>query len=227
MNRTWQMVVPYIWPKWNLEQFLESLGDEVEIPTLIIDNSPESDTKSMKIDPRIEVELHPENLGVAASWNKGLERGAEQTIVCSASMRFKYGFRHVLKLADREVTQWGCQWPGDDIAWHFRAVGRAMANVNGTFDENFYPIYMEDCDYGMRYTALGWCPEQGVVSAHASGLYAVGCAVAVKHRLIDSDPNGHKVLAYYIEKWGGRPGEEKFKHPFNDPTKHVSWWERR
>ena len=33
-----------------------------------------------------------------------------------------------------------------------------------------------------------------------------------------------KNKAYYVKKWGGMPGEEKFSTPFNDPNLTLKDW---
>jgi GT2 family glycosyltransferase len=90
----------------------------------------------------------------------------------------------------------------------------------GYFDEAFYPAYFEDNDYHyrMRLTGLKALCNQGNFYFHYGsrtkqhdtkfGEYIGTCYS------VNAD--------YYLQKWGGMQGEEKYKIPFNGfPPKNI------
>lgn len=87
----------------------------------------------------------------------------------------------------------------------------------GGFDENFFPAYFEDNDYGYRMKLRG-------KSFHVVSGGAVHTGSASLHCLSDAEQATFGVRfdtvlrAYYRKKWGGPPGEERFNSAFNgDP----------
>jgi GT2 family glycosyltransferase len=159
------------------------------------------------------------NLGVAASWNLGMRVTPTAPWWCIANSDLEFGEGDLERLADQVD-------PG--IAGLYFMLGmaafgltRATVNAVGYFDENFYPAYDEDLDYGRRADLLGLPRfETGFTGTH------VGSAT------IYSDPvlrihNGRTHSAndeYYAAKWGGhKEGGETFSTPFNKGG-HVGDW---
>ncbi len=92
----------------------------------------------------------------------------------------------------------------------------------GYFDENFRPIYFEDVDYGRR------CGLAGVQTLDVGTLDMTHLGRA-SHRAEPDRREANNARyarneAYYVRKWGGRPGRETFPVPFNDPgfTFHIA-----
>lgn len=88
--------------------------------------------------------------------------------------------------------------------------------LGGWFDESFYPAYFEDNDYHYRLTI--YVGEHAAVSTNKALCYhyesrtqyqSPGAPVVPPHR-------HHENRAYYINKWGGKPGEERFRAPFGN-----------
>jgi len=92
----------------------------------------------------------------------------------------------------------------------------------GSFDENFVPAYFEDNDYHYRTKLLD-------VNVYHLGDAPYITEESVTHKMTHgtlATPNkfnGNR--AYYVKKWGGVPGIEKFDHPYNDPNLTPSQWE--
>jgi GT2 family glycosyltransferase len=83
----------------------------------------------------------------------------------------------------------------------------------GWFDEKFYPAYFEDNDYHYRINMAGLKAYKsnqalffhfGSRTMQSSGYVKAVC-----------NENFWKNNDYFIEKWGGPPGKETFKTPFN------------
>ena len=127
----------------------------------------------------------------------------------------------------------------DDAIWHLCAWNffclhhRTIPRV-GWFDENFYPAYMEDCDYrwrchlagmhrymvptgeesspGKPYLTPGIPATPEVKVDHKGSLTVKSNAKYAKHSKVT---HGRMGRTYYKNKWGGMPNGEKFKIPFN------------
>ncbi len=87
----------------------------------------------------------------------------------------------------------------------------------GEFDEIFAPAYYEDNDYHYRMQLAGllaitYPPAMFFHYGSATQLEALG------HPLTESS-NQH---AQYIRKWGGDPGKEVYKNPFNKMTVSIT-----
>ena len=91
----------------------------------------------------------------------------------------------------------------------------AIVKRIGYFDQKFHPAYYEDCDYHRRI----------LLDSQAEIHYAIGCDFSHGHSCTiksydEEETNRHhasftKNKNYYIEKWGGDIGNEKYSAPFN------------
>lgn len=83
----------------------------------------------------------------------------------------------------------------------------------GYVDVNFYPMYFEDNDYARRGQLLGL--KMYKVST-AKYLHFVSATIREdKQRKALNQFYFEKNKDFYKQKWGGEPGAEKFKLPFN------------
>lgn len=97
----------------------------------------------------------------------------------------------------------------------------------GLFDENIYPCYFEDTDYVYRVNLAGSSP-QGVPDIEIGhGSDAIRGNVTT-HTNLDHKFKNEVTYSqnrdYYERKWGGVPGEEKYRTPFNIPGCPISYW---
>lgn len=91
----------------------------------------------------------------------------------------------------------------------------------GSFDECFVPAYFEDNDYHYRIKLLDY-------KAHAT----TGAPYYHFGSQTQNSAEGTVVPSYVFEKnrdyfktkWGGLPGEETFKHPFDDKRMSAREW---
>lgn len=96
-------------------------------------------------------------------------------------------------------------------------VNRECWEKVGEFDELFHPAYYEDNDYHYRIqlaglVAITYPPAMFFHWGSATQLEALG-------RPLTSSSNQH---ALYLQKWGGNPGKEVFKSPFNDESLPIT-----
>jgi len=121
----------------------------------------------------------------------------------------------------RDLPDLGPRWgTGPDYScW---AASRKLIDVIGPFDENFKPCYFEDNDshyriYGSGFQALSYAPyfHYGSQTVNGGGAISDQRSREISGGLFD------KNKAYYQDKWGGGPGHETFKVPF-DGKKSVA-----
>jgi len=84
----------------------------------------------------------------------------------------------------------------------------------GRFDQKFYPAYFEDNDFHYR---LKLKHERGVATSDAL-YYHYGSRTIKENVDVGEISDSYYIQnkQRYIEKWGGEPGKEKFKIPFNN-----------
>lgn len=169
------------------------------------------------------------NLGVAPSWNVGmiqLTSVADWCVFMGSDIALAPGDLAKLNAAAYRNPDAGrvCANHGYSLF----AVGGCARQRVGLFDENFRPAYLEDCDYDYRITLAG-LPKVEVPdcqAVHGHGTLTGSCTIHSDPVLRERNGITHgNNFEYYRRKWGGNNGEEKFKHPFDDPHKPVFWWE--
>lgn len=198
---TYQVVLPSIYQPFT-DACIKTMHPEFNANTLVIDNT-------------------LINLGVPGSWNKGIEmmkeRKCDWIIFLSASMRFNKGGMDLveqLETTDLVVAE------AEGHQFHLMSIRREVIEKVGLFDENFFPAYYEDTDYGQRIRnsfdhTLKWAKIK-------VDCYCVGNAHGINIAGVKMNPQ--KNIDYYVRKWGGMPGEQTYSHPFNNPNNSQSFW---
>lgn len=200
---TYQIVLPSIYAPFT-RACLGTLHPELKDNILVIDNT-------------------VNNIGVAASWNKGIERMKERNtdwiIFLSATMRF--GQPGGIDLIEQlKTTELMVAEPEMGHQWHLMSIRREVIERVGLFDENFYPAYYEDSDYGQRIRyAFDHTFKWAKIFIDVSSM---GNAHGITHGKVRMSPD--KNINYYIKKWGGLPGQQKYLFPFNNPNNPQSYW---
>jgi GT2 family glycosyltransferase len=95
-----------------------------------------------------------------------------------------------------------------------------MVSTVGLMDENFYPAYCEDNDhrYRMKLTGLNWdkfplkATHKVSSTLHSNRQFEERNQVTFRRN-----------IKYYIEKWGGDRGQERYLTPFNSGAP-VDYW---
>jgi len=151
------------------------------------------------------------NRGVAASWNaiirQGFEAGYRWIFIGSNDCFLDAGSlaKGIAVLDTDRVGIWHLH--EDNFNWFL--ISRETVERVGWFDEQFWPVYHEDCDYAWR------CHLAGVIRRHVPG------ANCEHHHggsnTIRAGFAGPSCREYYVRKWGGPPGSERFSMPFVDP----------
>lgn len=211
-------VLPSIWPEWTDACLASMTSPRLAAFTLLLDNT-------------------VENAGVAASWNVGaravLDSQADWLVIISAAVRFGApgGADFVEALEEAPAEAWALEagecprQRGIGFGWHLIGFRRSTFERVGLFDENFWPAYWEDCDFGhrIRCATPSWQPGPAPLWPKVEiDADLAGFAHGVKLAGIESQPR--RLAAYYSEKWGGPPAHEEFCTPFGDPALPLSWW---
>ena len=178
---------------------------------------------------------------LARAWNLGIReafnRGADYALVINLDLEFHPLFiENLISFAKREpqAIMWsGLRWPdqrtlssapldGDpynDIDTSCFLIDKRLFELVGEFDEQFEPAYHEDKDmlYRIKLAGLGVRTSPSVRFYHLDRITFKGAFMNKDLAFLDEnriylDQSG----GYYVRKWGGIPGEEKYKVPFGE-----------
>ena len=152
----------------------------------------------------------PHNVGVSGSWN----------LLCQTL--FAKGYTHVALLNDDiiwrktadEIEDYIDANPNDFYlglgTWCLFVIPLTTWENVGKFDEQFFPAYFEDNDYCLRMRLEG-------LKRDMSPFF--NPEVFRNSQTIAKDPslntNFDRNRNLFIEKWGGSPGQETYKSPYN------------
>lgn len=178
---------------------------------------------------KIDVDLidnSENNRGVPRSWNIGIDlmraRDADWLIVMSAALRFgNEGGRDFIRLLEAKPDHRVVSALGT-YGWHFIAFSRETIETAGRFDENFFPGYLEDIDYGIRMYRVKPDAPWG---AYPVDVKDAGMAHALKKGKIQVD--NEQIHSYFNHKWGRAPGGEwhEYNHrPFGHDEYPIAYW---
>jgi hypothetical protein len=111
----------------------------------------------------------------------------------------------------------GCRWGVGAPDYSCFAIGAEYVQRIGPFDESFDPCYFEDNDSHRRIRLAGYEAAQWTPYFH----HGSTTLTTDLERLATISGEGGafgRCRSYYIQKWGGGPGEETFREPFNGGT---------
>lgn len=150
------------------------------------------------------------NLGVAKSWNffceLAREEGLDAVVIANDDIILfddtVITMLNKLKECPRDFIAYN-----GDTAFSLFTLPLSVFNLVGKFDENFYPAYFEDNDYVMRMKlnniTMHYLESPGYYHQGSSTIRALSPSeLEVHHQVF------RKNQAYYVQKWGGLPGNE-------------------
>jgi hypothetical protein len=171
------------------------------------------------------------NHGVSHAWNCALKdnRDADVVIVCNDDIIFEPGCLQALVDGVKDYNDLvtavntrdfplpeNCNPNEPDYAC-FAVSPEDFLDTFGYFDENFTPAYFEDNDMAYRIKLAGGTQ----VKLATARMYHIGSQTQFKggppesEDRVVSHEQFRKNQAYYRLKWGGLPGHEQYKNPFN------------
>ncbi len=176
------------------------------------------------------------NIGVAASWNKIIEANiytdkseehphVPYFFICANDMCFNKGDLAKMYKAVEENHKDNTVICADGFSCF--CITKFGVETVGFFDENFYPAYLEDCDYHyrIRMSGLKSCGVPNMKPIHGDGLLTGSATIKSNPKFEKANTITHgRNHDYYKQKWGGAAGEEKFVTPFGSPDNSVAYW---
>jgi GT2 family glycosyltransferase len=236
------IVLPVInlWEKYT-KACLESIKTRYDYEIFLIDNaSADGTANGAKGLDKVNYIKNTERKSCAASWNQGIglaiEKGCDTFFVINNDVILHPEAINelVLRLEKGDVTmstcmdvRGDCGDPQDVIHFpisseleesehpNFSAFMMTLDcwNKVGKFDEEFKPAYFEDNDYHYRMKLLGL----KAITLPLAVFYHYGSRTQNEALNVPAVPSYafESNRAYYMNKWGGNPGEEVFKTPFN------------
>ncbi len=177
-----------------------------------------------------EIHRHPENIGCSGAMNIGLRKVLDENldyvIILSPSALFENSVQDFVDIIEeRERTERNYYYltvANLQTDLHAFAITKRCVEEVGLYDENFYPVYYDDTDYGYRMGLIGakktLVYPKRISQDLGGGLKHDARAFALYWA------NVNHIHDYYVRKWGGEAGQEVFKTPFNDPKMTVKDW---
>lgn len=175
----------------------------------IIDNGSQGLNKD---DDNVFISEPGNNIGVAASWNRlcqSIFNNHDYAIILNDDI--------VMDLRPVFINEILSVFPFHDDnvfilsekQWSVFVISKKVFTLVGLFDEEFYPAYFEDNDYNYRMKIAG---VEKVVLPQLNPIVYRRSMTSQKDQNINS--GFMKNREYYINKWGGLPGKERFVTPF-------------
>src|ERR1022692_3437383 len=168
------------------------------------------------------------NRGLAKSWNEGMLNaygsGADLVVIVNDDIYFSPG--DIGKIARRAMEHRGryiisCAGFHRRLNRQLPSHGYSCFAINpialeriGCFAENFFPCYCEDQDYAYRAGLAGLQEENccdTMISHGGSDTIYSSAELSAQNRVTQG-----RNMQYYLRKWGGLGGQERFRQPFGD-----------
>jgi GT2 family glycosyltransferase len=199
---------------------------------VVVDNGGKLRQESF-INPRHTVPVQllqpPSNLGVGPSWNllarEFLLTEEDLLLICGDDVTLHSDtIEKLVQVA--HVSQADFVIPDQSRATMPQAfscfmVRKSLFEKVGYFDERFWPAYFEDNDFHRRMKIAG--AVEAVAPCGYDHLNSGTLKAYSKQELDQHHVRFRACRDYYIEKWGGLPGEERFNEPFNGNQRKVSF----
>lgn len=231
-----------------LEKTMRSINSAYDCKLIFVENRVNNSVRGgyeRLIEEFKVTRLQNEENNVSMAWNKGITKAVElkcsYILIPNTDILFKSNCIDNLVEFAEENTQYsmvtGSIWNSertlesdnedDGVAEspHFSCfmVRSNFLEATGGFDENLKPAYREDNDMHWRMTIL----KLSAVSIGSARFYHYGSRTihaSNDPRIAEIALGSGNTTEYYLKKWGGMPGEEKYLHPFNDKSKNVKDW---
>lgn len=161
-------------------------------------------------EPNVIILNSKYNFGVSKSWNKLINNlhklNYTHVLVVNDDIVFKKTLFQLNEYINLNPADF---YIGTGTWCCFLIPIKTYKNI-GPFDEKFYPAYFEDMDYSYRIRLKN-------LTMHMSPFF--NPEVYRNSQSIEKEPElNNRFLRnkrYYALKWGGLPGDERYKTPFN------------
>lgn len=225
------VTIAYRLPLATLRLLTSAVSEEHEVETHLFQHSDDPDVAAIceLFGPRDDVTLYPYgvNRGLSKSWNEGMlaayDNGCDVVIIVNDDCVFRPGDLDTLagfavQHRDKYINPaWGYNerlGRRGSLGYSCFAINPVALEEIGCFDENIFPIYFEDCDYGIRAKLAGLelkdCEMTDIRHGGSATIHSSPMVMAQHQRTFNANRD------YFLRKWGGEPGKEKFESPFDD-----------
>lgn len=168
-----------------------------------------------KLADKIFLESMPENIGVAGSWNRMLkrafeEKGADYLLILNDDIVLGRTRADIEEIIESRHEAW---FLTGEYFWSVILISKDCYRTVGLFDETFFPAYYEDNDYARRILLNKeiegrWGQDSRLTPEVKRNSMTIKKEPALNRK-------NHLNQKYYVKKWGGMPGKEKYTQPFN------------
>lgn len=177
---------------------------------------------SHKFIEKIKVCNLPSNIGCSGAWNLIIKTHIMEPywIIVNNDIAFSPGL--LKELVEKSKDENVGIVKGKEFQWDLFLIKDWVVQECGLFDENFYPAYVEDCDYHIRLMNKNIKTQiieyeylHGDVNYETSGSQTCRIDLSLKEKLDYS----HQCNLYYIvEKWGDNWRDSNWEyHPYDHP----------
>ena len=194
-----------------------SMGKDKDVRQVILDLQCER-SEYVK---EIEVVHNFMNVGFSGSINQIIKQNIDCPYWCILSVDWHPEKRQLKKLAKRLENPFvGILCDKSQNGYSSMVFTPELLYEVGYLDENFFPAYYEDNDhrYRMKLAGIEWEYLPLKYKHAVSATIKRDPAIYAKNQMTFKE-NGR----YYIEKWGGLPGQEKYETPF-DLDVPLDYW---
>lgn len=192
----------------------------------------------------VTVLRNEQNKGVSGSWNQGIKYGLEHgythfLILNNDILVHPHAIDGMLKRMDHggvalvaavdisgesraptEIFNMPDKEPSESPHPNFSCfmITKDTIETVGWFDEVFFPGYFEDNSYHYRVKLIRG--DNAAITTTTAMFYHFGSKTQNQDigKPIVPGPQFEKNRTEFIKLWGGNPGQEQFKHPYNDAT---------
>jgi len=194
--------------KENLADLQTNMSDHDGL--IIVDNG----NQNIQPTPLISAIHNPgKNLGVSASWNYILSTSFGETYDADYCVILNDDIvlgKTKQQLTDLIISNNNPEFLIGPYFWSAFIMAKSCFASVGLFDEKFYPAYYEDNDYYYRMVLNG---TRYVFTDVLDPAIKRNSMTIKKNKNINYNFSNNK--NYFIKKWGGEPGKEKYPTPFN------------
>lgn len=215
-------------------KWLKRLIDSIDYPVndlFIVDNNGRGELEKEldqlklikhKFIKNIKVCHLPSNIGCSGAWNLIIKcyMNSPYWVIVNHDVAFTPGLLE--ELVEKSKGETCGLIKGEEFQWDLFLIKDWVIQECGLFDENFYPAYLEDCDYHIRLlnknipiTHLEKKHLHGDVGYETSGSQTWRLDLSIKDKLYQA----HNSNFYYIaEKWGQDWKDSNWQfHPWKHP----------
>ena len=229
----YRIIIPVTTQAARLKRLVSGIADKTKL--IIVHNYDHPRTTEVGGELEKEgAEIVPflgDNRGSCASWNIGLRKmdttPAEFVIIFSPGTQFPNGadeFVNAVLDAEKNNPKQSYLVTGD--GFHTVGITKRLYKLLGLFDENLYPAYRDDADWQRRSFLQYQATSEKKFSQTVFDIekeLTLGTGARNNYIFAHYWSNIDIQVQYYIKKWGGDVGMEKYKLPFGD--KPLSYWE--